>query len=99
MDPFKFQADNRLLFGRWNYIIMKELLSGPKRYSDIKRTLPITGTALTDRLRLFEAENLIMRRLYPEMPIRVEYALTDKGEALRPIVEAFERWISHYNEG
>ncbi|WP_219834223.1 helix-turn-helix domain-containing protein [Paenibacillus sp. R14(2021)] len=96
MDKNKFKADCRLLFGRWNYDIVKELMSGPKRNSDIKRTLPISSTILTDRLRMFEAKNLILRHMYPESPMRVEYALTDKGEAMRPTVEAFERWISQY---
>lgn len=96
MDKNKFKA--YILFGRWNYDIVKELMSGPKRYSDIRRALPITDTTLTNRLRMFEAENLILRHMYPEIPIRVEYELTDKGKALRPIVESYERWISHYND-
>ncbi|WP_276316267.1 winged helix-turn-helix transcriptional regulator [Paenibacillus artemisiicola] len=96
MDTNRFKADSRLIFGRWNYDIVKELMNGPKRYSDIKRAVPITGTTLTDRLRMFEAENLILRHMHPEIPLRVEYALTAKGEALRPMVEAFERWVIQY---
>ncbi|MFC4808860.1 winged helix-turn-helix transcriptional regulator [Paenibacillus sp. GCM10023250] len=94
-----FKSESQLLFGKWNYDIVKELMSGPKRFSDIKRTLPITGTSLTGRLRMLEAENLIRRHMHPGVPICVEYALTDKGEAIRPVIEAFERWISHYMDG
>ncbi|NBD28175.1 transcriptional regulator [Paenibacillus sp. T1] len=71
-------------------------MSGPKRYSELKRTLPITGKILTGRLRMLEGENLILRHMYPEIPMRVEYALTEKGEAMRQMVEAFERWFSQY---
>ena len=98
MDNNNIKADSQLLFGKWKFDIVKELMSGPKRYSDFKRTLTITSTTLTDRLRMLEAENLILRQMYPEIPMRVVYALTDKGEALRPMVEAFERWRSQYHD-
>ncbi len=84
-----------LLGAKWTIPIIFELLRGPRRFGRILQTLPgISTVTLTLRLRELEAAGIVDRRSYREMPPRVDYSLTLKGRALRPVLEAlreFER--------
>ncbi|MCC3374435.1 helix-turn-helix transcriptional regulator [Cohnella sp. REN36] len=87
-----------LLSKRWTALIVFTLLPGPMRFVNIENSLPnISGKVLSDRLRELEAEGLIIRTVYPEVPVRIEYSLTDKGRDLSPLYKSIgdwaERWI------
>jgi len=81
------------LFGkRWTGLILFQLLSGPQRFSEIVSALPVSGRLLTERLKELEKEGNVDRRIYPEVPVRVEYSLTEKGQALEPIFRDIQKW-------
>lgn len=95
----RFEKAVELLSKRWVAFILYHLMSGPQRFSDIEHGLPnLSGKVLSDRLKELEAEGLVRREVYPEMPVRIEYSLTEKGRALSPlfmeIADWAERWIT-----
>jgi DNA-binding HxlR family transcriptional regulator len=78
---------------RWSGAILLVLLDGPLRFSEIKALVPdLSDRLLSERLKELEAEGIVERRVHDETPVRVEYALTDKGRALEPAVRALKRW-------
>lgn len=82
-----------LLDGPWATLIVRELLAGPKRFSDLREQLPgISANTLTRRLRRFEAYGVVERTTYGEVPPRVEYELTPLGQELTPVLTAMARW-------
>ena len=87
----------RLLGGRWRLLIASYLLDGAKRFNDLRRDMPaISQRMLTLDLRALEEAGLISRTVYPTVPVKVEYALTDDGRRLQPVVEvmkAFGLWV------
>lgn len=85
-----------LLSKRWVIIVVYKLMDGPMRFSEIEHSLQISGKILSERLKELEAVGLVDRKLYPEVPIRVEYMLTAKGLALRPIIEEIRKWALQY---
>ena len=79
--------------GKWTSLILRELLRGTRRFGELRAGLEgISPKTLTDRLRDLEASGVVTRTVHPEIPPRVEYALTEKGEALRGVVEAMAEW-------
>lgn len=79
--------------GKWTTLVLRELLTGTRRYSDLKRTLGrVSPKTLTERLRHLESEGLLIRTVYAEVPPRVEYTLTGRGEGLGEIIAAMARW-------
>jgi DNA-binding HxlR family transcriptional regulator len=94
----RFHRAVELIGGRWTGAIIQTLLQGPTRYAFIKAAIPdITDRMLSERLRTLEGEDVLIRRVVPESPVRVEYELTEKGRsldaALREIAGWAERWI------
>ena len=82
-----------VLSGKWTTLILRDLLGGSKRFGELRRSLTgVSPKTLTDRLKSLEAEGVLTRTLYPEMPPRTEYRLTEKGAALRPVIEAMAAW-------
>lgn len=89
----KFECAFALLGKRWNGLILRVLLDGPKRFSDISNIIPqLSDKILVQRFRELEAEGIIMRTVYPETPVRIEYQLTDKGFALKPVIDEVQKW-------
>ena len=81
------------LDGKWTILIVRDLLSGTKRFSELRRSLDgISPKTLTDRLRGLEEHGLVQRRIYAEVPPRVEYSLTDAGRTLEPVLLSLARW-------
>lgn len=80
--------------GKWTLLIIRDLIAGPRRFTEIQRSLRADPKVLTVRLRQLEAAGLLSRTTYAEVPPRVEYALTEPGRALEPVVEALRRWGS-----
>lgn len=88
-----------ILSGRWKYIILWFLKPSERRYSEIKAFLGnISQGSLTKQLRELEAEGLIHRQVYPEVPPRVEYSLTPKGKELLPIIDLMEEYGKKFGE-
>lgn len=93
--PVKAAID--VIRGRWKPSILYELHAGTKRFSDLQAALPeITPQVLTVQLRQLEADGIVARVMYPEIPVRVEYALTELGASLSAVMEQLEAWGVRY---
>mgnify|MGYP000863647826 CR=1 FL=1 len=89
----------QLIGSKWKLLIMRNLLARPWRFNELKNSLEgISQKVLTDSLRSMEADGIITRTIYPEVPPRVEYALSELGESMRPIIGAMEVWGDYYKE-
>jgi DNA-binding HxlR family transcriptional regulator len=83
----------RVLDGKWTTLVVRELLTGPKRFGELRRALgDMSAKTLTDRLRALEAQGVLTRTVYAEIPPRVVYELTERGESLRDVLVAMLRW-------
>jgi DNA-binding HxlR family transcriptional regulator len=81
------------LGGKWNLIVLYWLAEGTQRFSDLQRLMPdVTHKMLTSTLRQLEAAGLVQRCVYPEVPPRVEYSLSDHGRTARPVTDAVRLW-------
>lgn len=88
-----------LIGSKWKLLIMRNLLARPWRFNELKKDLKgISQKVLTDSLRSMEKDGIITRTVYPEVPPRVEYALSDLGESMRPIIMSMEAWGIAYKE-
>ena len=86
-----------LIGSKWKLLIMRNLLVRPWRFNELRRNLEgISQKVLTDSLRSMEEDGIITRTVYPEVPPRVEYALSELGESMRPIIKAMEQWGTAY---
>ncbi|GEK33162.1 winged helix-turn-helix transcriptional regulator [Kurthia sibirica] len=81
-----------LIGKRWVGLILYELLDGPQRFNQIQMDLPISGRLLSERLKELEKEELVERHVYTEIPVRVEYSLTDKGQDMKNAIDEIEKW-------
>lgn len=89
----------QLIGSKWKLLIMRNLLARPWRFNELKKDLEgISQKVLTDSLRSMEADGIITRTVYPEVPPRVEYALSDLGESMRPVIMSMEAWGKAYKE-
>ena len=88
-----------LIGSKWKLLIMRNLLARPWRFNELKKDLEgISQKVLTDSLRSMEADGIITRTVYPEVPPRVEYALSELGESMRPIIKSMETWGLDYKK-
>ena len=87
----------QLIGSKWKLLILRNLLQRPWRFNELKKDLEgISQKVLTDSLRSMEKDGIITRTAYPEVPPRVEYALSDVGETMRPILMAMQEWGTNY---
>lgn len=87
----------QLIGNKWKLLIMRNLLVRPWRFNELHKSLDgISQKVLTDSLRSMEADGIITRTVYPEVPPRVEYALSEIGESMRPIISSMEAWGKEY---
>lgn len=90
----------QLIGSKWKLLILRNLLQRPWRFNELRKNLEgISQKVLTDSLRSMEDDGIITRTVYPEVPPRVEYALSELGESMRPIIKAMEQWGITYKEG
>lgn len=88
-----------LIGSKWKLLIIRNLLQRPWRFNELKKDLDgISQKVLTDSLRSMEADGLITRTVYPEVPPRVEYALSDLGQTLKPILDSIVEWGNAYKQ-
>ena len=88
-----------LIGDKWKVLIIRDLLTGTKRFGELKKSLAsITQKVLTNNLRQMESSGLIKRKVYAEVPPRVEYSLTNTGWSLKPILDSMVIWGNTYRE-
>ncbi|MCR6852770.1 winged helix-turn-helix transcriptional regulator [Paenibacillus jamilae] len=93
------EAMVEVIGGKWKGVILYHLLDGTKRFNELKRLKPnITQRMLTQQLRELEADGIIHREVYREVPPKVEYSLTELGESLRPVILLMMEWATHNME-
>lgn len=93
----KYEAGIEILGKRWTGLIIRVLLGGPKRFRDIKEIVPeMSDKMLTERLKQLEAAGILIRHVYPETPVRVEYRLSEKGKDLQKVVESIQAWAERW---
>jgi len=79
--------------GKWKTVVLWYLRKGPKRFSELKKLIPdITEKMLSLQLKDLEADGIISRKIYPEVPPKVEYSFTEEGKSLIPVLEAIAAW-------
>ena len=87
----------QMVGSKWKLLILRNLLARPWRFSELRKNLEgISQKVLTDSLRSMEDDGIITRTVYPEVPPRVEYSLSELGESMRPIIKAMEQWGMDY---
>jgi DNA-binding HxlR family transcriptional regulator len=86
-----------LIGNKWKLLILRNLLVRPWRFNELKNNLEgISQKVLTESLRSMEQDGLIVRTVYPQVPPRVEYALSDLGQSMRPILDSMAAWGTSY---
>ena len=86
-----------LISDKWKVLILRDLLTGTKRFGELRKSIGhVSQKVLTAQLRQMEASGLVSRKVYAEVPPRVEYTLTDLGYSLKPILDAMWTWGEHY---
>jgi len=95
----RYEHAIQLLGKRWTGLLLYALLEGPRRFCELTtRVEGLSDRVLSDRLRELEVEGIIERIVYPQIPVRVEYQLTEKGRALEPVVQAIQKWAEKWVE-
>lgn len=88
-----------LMADKWKFLIIRDLLTGTKRFGELQRSIGgVSQKVLTNNLRQMEQSGLINRKVYAEVPPRVEYSLTDLGKSLKPILDSMVNWGEDYRK-
>ncbi|MCH1627902.1 winged helix-turn-helix transcriptional regulator [Ferdinandcohnia quinoae] len=94
----KFEKAMTLLSQRWTGLVIYQLLSGPQRFCTIESSIGISGRVLSERLKDLESQGIVNREVFPETPVRIEYSLTEKGRALKPLMDEIQNWSQEWVE-
>lgn len=87
------KATMKVIGGKWKVLILWQLIENTRRFSELKRLLPdITQRMLTQQLRELEADGIVKRKIYAQIPPKVEYSLTNTGKSLKPIIDQMRDW-------
>ncbi|MDQ2904966.1 MAG: helix-turn-helix domain-containing protein [Ktedonobacteraceae bacterium] len=93
----RYEQAIHLLGKRWTGLLLDALLGGPRRFCELTAAVEgLSDRVLSDRLRELEVEGIVERQVYPHIPVRVEYQLTEKGRALKPVVDAIHHWAEQW---
>lgn len=88
-----------LIGDKWKVLILRDLIDGTKRFGELKKSIgSVSQKVLTQQLRDMEAKGLVIRKVYAEVPPRVDYTLTETGYSLKPILDAMWNWGEEYKE-
>ncbi len=97
LPPCPVEITLKLISDRWKVLIIRDLLTGTKRFGELRRSIGnVSQKVLTSNLRSMEESGLVLRKVYAEVPPRVEYSLTDTGRSLEPILDAMVVWGTNY---
>lgn len=95
----RYEHAIQILGKRWTGLLLDALMLGPRRFCELTALVEgLSDRVLSDRLRELEAEGVVSRVVYPHIPVRVEYQLTEKGYALKPVIDAIHTWASDWIE-
>lgn len=95
--PVEYTAS--LIGNKWKIIILRDLLTGTKRYNELARSVVgISAKVLTENLRDLEQDGIVKRKVYPVVPPKVEYSLTEKGQDLKDVLESMRTFGLKYKE-
>jgi DNA-binding HxlR family transcriptional regulator len=93
----KFESAIEILAKKWTGLIIRVLLEQTSRFRDIREQIPLMSERmLAESLKELEAHGIVERTVYPETPVRIEYALTEKGEALAPVIDSIQNWAEEW---
>ena len=99
LPPCPVEITLSMISDRWKVLIIRDLLNGTKRFGELRKSIGnISQKVLTSNLRSMEDDGLIKRKVFAEVPPRVEYTLTDTGMSLKPILDAMEKWGKDYRK-
>lgn len=99
LPPCPVETTLTLISNKWKVLILRDLLPGTKRFGELKKSVgEVSQKVLAAQLREMEAGGLLVRTVYPEVPPRVEYTLTDLGRSLKPILDAMQAWGADYQK-
>ncbi len=88
-----------IIGNKWSFLIIRDLLNGTKRFGELKKSIGnISQKVLTSNLRTLEELGILTRKIYPEVPPKVEYTLTDTGYSLKPVLDAMHSWGEDYKK-
>lgn len=94
----RFEKAVSVLSQRWSALILYQLMTGPQRYCTMTEKLGVSGKMLSERLKDLEQQGFVIRNVYPETPVRIEYSLSEKGNSLTPIMKEIENWSKKWIE-
>ena len=95
----RYEHAIQILGKRWTGLLLHALMEGPRRFCELTAIVEgLSDRVLSDRLRELETEGIVSRVVYPQIPVRVEYQLTEKGRALKPVVDAIRIWAECWVE-
>ncbi|KAA0955866.1 helix-turn-helix transcriptional regulator [Sporosarcina sp. ANT_H38] len=94
----RFEKAVSILSQRWTTLILYQLMAGPQRFCTMTDKLGVSGKTLSERLKDLEQQDYVIRNVYPETPVRIEYSLTAKGMSLTPIMKEIEIWSQKWIE-
>ena len=93
------EATMSVIGGKWKCLIIHHLIDGTKRFNELRRLIPaITQRMLTSQLRELEADRIVNRKVYAQVPPKTEYSLTELGNSLEPVLWAMHDWGSGYQD-
>ncbi len=87
-----------LIGNKWKILVVRDLLGGTKRFKELQRSVGCSQKVLTDNLRELENDGLVSRKVYAEVPPRVEYSMTKLGNSLSPILDSMAKWGTDYKK-
>lgn len=97
LPPCPVEVTLQLIGDRWKVLILRDLMDGTKRFGELKKSIgAITQKVLTSNLRAMEANGLLTRKVYAQVPPKVEYTLTETGYSLKPILDSMANWGENY---
>lgn len=95
----RYEHATQLLGKRWTGLLLAVLMQGSCRFCELTSLVEgLSDRVLSDRLRELEAEGIVKRVVFPQIPVRIEYQLTEKGHALKPLIEAIHTWAEEWVE-
>ena len=99
LPPCPVETTLTLISDKWKVLILRDLMNGTMRFGELKKSIGhVTQKVLTSQLRQMEESGLLSRKVYAEVPPRVEYTLTDLGYSLKPILDAMLTWGENYKK-
>ena len=97
LPPCPVEVTLSMISDRWKVLILRDLITGTKRFGELRKSIGnVSQKVLTTNLRSMEDDGLIKRKVFAEVPPRVEYTLTDTGMSLKPILDSMEKWGKEY---